>query len=515
MKLTYFSRFPLLAGLMALWLSLSGAQSATGLPAAEYAPRSGELTPREMTIARNAWQYFVANFQPTTGLVNAVNKYPSTTMWDSASYLAAMTAARELGIIDKAEFDRRMLKFLATLNKLDLFRNELPNKAYNTVSGQKVNYQNKPGEIGYSALDIGRMLVWLKVIKERYPEYSNSIDNVVLGWDFSHVVDPCGTLYGAYLENGQPKYVQEGRLGYEEYGAAGFQLWGFNTCQASRPQPYELAEIYCVLVPYDSRDPRQTSQHNYVVSESYVLYGMEFGFDNPGDRNNSPREYSHPWMKNFADRVYQAQENRYAITGILTARSEHQLDKSPYFVYDTVFSDGFNWNTITDKGQFVPNSAAVSLKAAMGMWVLWNSPYTDRLLDAIENANEAGKGYYEGLYENGDGPINEFTANNNGIMLEALLFKKEGKLLQFSSDNPKNRDFAPSLWDKKLVDLFEPNNGPRNRPFLSNTPAVKTWCEQTGTTQRTKPACQACQCAACKADEPVKLPPVTAQCLKP
>ncbi len=78
MKLTYFSRFPLLAGLMALWLSLSGAQAATGLPAAEYAPRSGELTPREMTIAKNAWQYFVANFQPTTGLVNAVNKYPSS-----------------------------------------------------------------------------------------------------------------------------------------------------------------------------------------------------------------------------------------------------------------------------------------------------------------------------------------------------------------------------------------------------------------------------------------------------
>lgn len=41
MKLTYFSRFPLLAGLMALWLSLSGAQAATGLPAVEYAPRSG------------------------------------------------------------------------------------------------------------------------------------------------------------------------------------------------------------------------------------------------------------------------------------------------------------------------------------------------------------------------------------------------------------------------------------------------------------------------------------------
>jgi hypothetical protein len=84
------------------------------------------------------------------------------------------------------------------------------------------------------------------------------------------------------------------------------------------------------------------------------------------------------------------------------------------------------------------------------------------------------------LYENGDGPINEFTANNNGIMLEALLFKKEGKLLQFSSDNPKNRDFAPSLWDKKLVDLFEPNNGPRNRPFLSNTPPSKHGASRPG-----------------------------------
>lgn len=175
-----------------------------------------------MAIAKNAWQYFVANYQPTTGLVNAVNKYPSTTMWDSASYMAAMTAARELGIIDKAEFDRRMLKLLATLNKLDLFRNELPNKAYNTITGQKVNYQNKPGEIGFSALDIGRMLIWLKVIKERYPEYSNSIDNVLLGWNFTNVINPCGMMYGAY-----GKWPAKVRAG----GAAGLRrVWCSGLC---------------------------------------------------------------------------------------------------------------------------------------------------------------------------------------------------------------------------------------------------------------------------------------------
>lgn len=63
------------------------------------------------------------------------------------------------------------------------------------------------------------------------------------------------------------------------------------------------------------------------MTESYLLYGLEFGFDKPTERDNAPRDYSLTWMKNFADRVYQAQENRYTITGVLTARSEHQLDK--------------------------------------------------------------------------------------------------------------------------------------------------------------------------------------------
>ncbi|YCI31195.1 DUF3131 domain-containing protein [Erwinia sp. PK3-005] len=502
----------LLAGL----LLLPNLSQAVSLPAADYPVRHGELTPREMAIAKNAWQYFVANTQPKTGLVNAVNKYPSTTMWDSASYLAALTAARELGIIDKAEFDRRLLQFMGTLNKLSLFRNEMPNKAYNTITAQKVDYMNKPGEIGFSAIDSGRMLLWLKIIKERYPEYGNSIDNVVLSWDFTNVVDDCGTLYGAYVDqNKQTHYVQEGRLGYEEYAAAGFQLWGFSTCQGSRPEPYALADIYCVLVPYDSRDPRLTNQHNYVVTESYLLHGLEMGWDKSDDRSDGPRNFSHPWMKDFADRVYQAQENRYMITGTLTARSEHQLDKAPYFVYDTVFSDGFNWNTITDKGKYVPETSAVSLKAALGMWALWDSPYTDRLLDTIENADEEGKGYYEGLYENGDGPIKEFTANNNGIMMEALLFKKEGKLLKFNTDNPRKPDYAPSLWERRLVDLFEPNNGKRNRPFLEMTPPVKTWCDQSGTAVRSAPSCKSCKCPSCKNDDaPVKLPPVATSCLK-
>ncbi|EAB3382144.1 DUF3131 domain-containing protein [Salmonella enterica] len=520
----YFSVRPFKAWLITIkWLLLGSlllivlpaAMGDTQLPAAGYPQRHGELTAREQAIANKAWSYFVTNYQPTTGLVNAVNNYPSTTMWDSASYLAALTAARELGIINKEIFDQRLIKFLGTLNTLQLFQNQIPNKAYNTINAEKVDYLNKPGEIGFSAIDIGRMLLWLKIIKERYPEYANDVDNAVLRWDFSHVVDDCGTLYGAVLDaNKQPMYVQEGRLGYEEYAASGFQLWGFSTCQASRPEPYQLADIYCVLVPYDSRDPRTSSQHNYVASEPYVLHGLEMGWDTSDDRSTDNSKHSHPWMQDFANRVYQVQENRYQITGKLTARSEHQLDKAPYFVYDTVYSDGFDWNTITDKGEFVPDMAAVSLKAALGMWSLWQSPYTDRLFDAIENANEKDKGFYEGLYENGSGPIHEFTANNNGIMLEALLFKKEGRLLKFNTNNQADAKYAPSLWDKTLVNTFDDKNTPFNRPFIQPDNNLKTWCQQTGIALRNAPACKSSKCPQCDINEPVKLPPVAASCLK-
>ena len=74
-----------------------------------------------------------------------------------------------------------------------------------------------------------------------------------------------------------------------------------------------------------------------MVSESYILDSLEFGADSVS--------------KIFAHRVYKAQENRFERTGILTAVSEDNVDEAPYFVYNTVFSDGKEWNAITDQGE--------------------------------------------------------------------------------------------------------------------------------------------------------------------
>ncbi len=412
-------------------------------------PRHGELTEKEMDMARIAWTYFENNYQEATGLVNAVNNYPSVTWWDAASYLAGMVSALELGIIKKEEFDRRLVKFLTTLNKLDLFMGELPNKAYNTLTAAKVDYGNQPGEIGYSALDLGRLMIWLYIIKHRYPEFATSIDSVMLRWNYCNVVDENGTMFGALLEEGKPvQYLQEGRLGYEEYAAKGFELWGFDTTQAAMAEPYATINLYGYDVPYDTRDPRKLKAHSYVVTESYVLDGIEMGWDLVSDRSPHDDYYSHKWIAEFALQIYRVQEERYKQTGIITARTEHQLAGAPYFVYDTIYTDGFAWNTISEIGDYLPQFSAVAIKGAMGMWVLWDTPYTDLLFDHVSTAYDREKGFYEGIFENGEGIINTFTSNNNGITLEILLYKKEGKLLKYKDT------LAPSLWEKALESPF-------------------------------------------------------------
>jgi hypothetical protein len=42
-------------------------------------------------------------------------------------------------------------------------------------------------------------------------------------------------------------------------------------------QPFKFVEINGVQIPVDTRDFKSTNANNYVVSESYILDGIEFG----------------------------------------------------------------------------------------------------------------------------------------------------------------------------------------------------------------------------------------------
>ena len=414
----------------------------------KYFGRHGALTDREMAMARTAWSYFEKSYQEETGLANAVGSYPSTTLWDTASYISGLVAAYELGIIDKREFDRRATKLIGTLRNLDLYRGEAPNKVYNTQTGEKVNYANQPGEVGFSVLDMGRMLVWLRILKERYPYLANGVDNIPMRWNYCNIVAEDGRLFGSIVSgNGETRYVQEGRLGYEEYAAKGFALWGFDVTGALDPHPLKYTNIYDVDVPYDGRDPRVFHNQNYVLTESYLLDGLEMGWDFPTPDPDGPDVASQGWRAEFAHRIFLVQQRRFEQTGIITARSEHQVEGKPYFVYDSIFADGYPWNTLDPSDVYQPDRAAVAAKAALGMWALWDVPYTDLLFETVADLSDPEGGFYEGLYENGNGYIPLQTANNNGIILASLLYKVQGPIMRFQNDNTSFWDMAYSGTD--------------------------------------------------------------------
>jgi hypothetical protein len=232
-----------------------------------------------------------------------------------------------------------------------------------------------------------------------------------------------GELQGATVDAaGKTAYVQEGRLGYEEYSAKSFNLLGLDVGKSNSYKDYlAYVDVYGIQIPIDKRSPEQFNAHNYVVSESYILDGLEYGWDTIS--------------KEFAYRVYQAQEARFKSTGQVTAVSEDNINGDPYFVYNTVYTDGKIWNAITEEGVDASKFKTVSTKAALGWSVLYQTPYRNTLIDAVKKLYDPAKGWYSGVFETSKEANDAITANTNAIILEALCFKKYGKLLSVYTDD--------------------------------------------------------------------------------
>lgn len=385
----------------------------------QSAPRKHrDLTVEELEFATIAWQYFVKNTNTETGLVNSVSQYPAATLWDTSSYLLGLISAHRLGIVEQTEFNNRTRKLLETLADLPLFDQQLPNKSYSTIDATMVTYNNQATErgIGWSAIDIGRVLVPLNVLVWHYPEFAVDVNRVLAAWQLQAIVRDA-QMYGAAVdEKDQTIYLQEGRLGYEEYAAKSLMLAGMDlTLALDYEEHFKYVAVSGIDVGTDLRTPDRFDALNAVVSEPYVLDGLEFGWD----RYSRSLSYS----------VYRAQQARYEQTGILTAVSEDHLDEAPYFVYNTVIANGKPWNTVTETGVDAAKYKSVSTKTVFGLHALFNTGYTQLLMDLVKESYDPAQGWYSGIYES-TGEINEsLTANTNGIVLESLHYIKYGPLL--------------------------------------------------------------------------------------
>ena len=378
-------------------------------------PAPEALAEPRIGYAKTAWTYFANNTNPETGLVNSADNYPSTTMWETGSYIIATVSADLLGVISTDEAQGRMNKLLGTLKAQRLFDDLLPNKAYNAKTNELVDYSNKPTErgLGWSALDIARIVGALNLIEKHYPDLAPKTQMVFNHWHLDEMVQE-GLLVGGNIRDGELKYDQEGRVGYEQYAAKAMMLNGYDMFGA-----YDVSKNLMVKnvedqpIPVDNRLHRNITPA-FTVSEPYLFDGLEFGFDNRS--------------LHFATAIYKAQEARYREEDILTAVSETHLDVEPYFAYSSVWGGGEPWAVMSFKGDRMDSKRTIATKVAFAWDAIFRTEYTAELVKAVAPLGDAKKGFPEGIYEI-DGSTNKsITANTNAVILAAIAYRSFGSL---------------------------------------------------------------------------------------
>ncbi len=426
--------------------------------------RQGPLLESEIQTASRAWAYFDRTIFPETGIPQGAVGSDTVTMWDIGSYLAALISAKRIGVLDEITFDRRMTSVIYWLNTMELNDYGLPNKFYNARTGELIQNNGQPGQAGFSAIDIGRLLIWLRIVRNEFISHSTAIDRIVLRFNFRHVLDSDGLLHGATAaSDGRVTLFRQGRLGLQQYAAMGFKLWGFNVDKSLKMNHESAITILGHWLPFDNRPTGDPAQIGAVTTGMGMLTGLEFGFVVPHAEKQGT---SSAPMRKLADAIYLVQEARFSQQGRLTARDPHVMDHSPYYLIDSLYALGIPFASLDSRGNTVPDAATISTKAAYAMWALYDSPYTDALITALTPMYDEYGGWFAGIYEK-DGSTNRaITLDCNAIILEALAFKATGVLYSQSdthgyweklleNNNFEQQGLPPSRYQKEYQPLLE------------------------------------------------------------
>jgi hypothetical protein len=382
----------------------SGAISQSAAPV--IPPLTSEERAFYRSMARQSWSYLDANYQARTGLVNATPDWANTTVWDVGSQLLAYYSAQQLGLIDDKEYDKRIRTTFETLAKVKLFRNAAYNKLYSTADGSLGN-----SRLGWSATDLGRLLVALKIIATQQPQYAQLAEQLVRRNDFKQIVKN-GYLQGQLIgSNGKPWTYQEGRIGYEQYVARGFAAWGADVRNALTYKPNaKQVNVFGVALPGDKRS------QDRLLSEPFVLYGIELGFNDE--------------MRDLAANVLRAQEARFKSTGVVTMVSEDALSVPPhYFYYYCVYCNAKSFVIdVSSPGSELNSPRWVSTKAAFGWHALMPSDYTQKAIGYVAAAKDAKRGWASGVFEKSGLSTKSFDINTASVLLEIALYQLRGRV---------------------------------------------------------------------------------------
>ena len=367
-----------------------------------------------MNAARTAWAFVERNYQPSTGLVRAHDTYQYVTVWDIASTLAATYSAHELGLVSDPVYKQRMQRALTTLSTMGLFDGVAFNKMYDSRTGRMIDRREEISSKGYgwSITDIGRLLTWLRIIAVNQPQFAPQATAIVRRMNVSRLITPDGYLQGEDTDprTGRVRSYPEGRMGYEQYAAAGLALWGHRAEKALDARVNAVpASVFGVSIIADRRG------NDRITSEPYIMMGLETGW------------YS-PELREQAWRVLAAQEARYKNTGMITMVSEDALPDPPYyFYYYSLYREGKPF--VVDAHSTlaaVDGPRWVSSKAAFAWHALLPTPYTMAALQAVQSSAIPGRGWGAGVYEGSLKPTGNASLNGSALILEAAVYNLRG-----------------------------------------------------------------------------------------
>jgi len=396
-------------------------------------------------IARAAWAYVDANMDPQTGLVRATEENNVVSLWDFGNAIAAIESARTLNLISKSDYDQKIRRLIRSLAEIETFSG-LPNHLIDLRTGRHPEVKVSPR--GVQSKDLAYLLIWLEAVKRNTPYLANPIDTLVASWNFCGVRQADGQFINLLQVKDKTVSQPVQGLGYDAFTRKAFSLWGFSTHQSSSTsiKKHQVLGID-IPIPVANRGDEST----LVYTETFLLDGLLFGWDQPTDISSDLLEFTDGWRAEMAHRLYQIQYERYQQTGVLTARASHYDRTSTSvpnsgnglsYINQPLVDRGIAFKTMDTNQIPQPKLAGISTKAAFSTWALWDTAYTRLLLESVSDTYDRSRGFPEGIYENYGGQIDVYSLDTNAAVLMSLAFKHGGVLL------PKQNTSAPSRWNK-------------------------------------------------------------------
>jgi hypothetical protein len=375
------------------------------------------VTPQERQLyldaARTSWSFVNRITEPSTGLARAHATYSYVTLWDIAGVIAANYTAHELAFIEDATYDAHIQRILATLSTVDLFDKAAFNRIYDAKTGRMVDNASKISNVGagWSSVDIGRLLVWLRIISVKQPKYAPLASQVVRRLNMSRLLDD-GHLQGLQVDpkTGKRETFTEDEIGYQQYALSGFAMWGARV----NPDGLDVRRNVAAINVLGVRLMISSRGNDRVTSEPFIMLGMETGFRTAD-------------IARQAAQVLAAQTARYQQTRIVTAVTEDALPDPPYyFYYYSVYHRGNSFVVESLDDKIVARPRWVSSKAAFGWNAVLPNAYTQLVLRTVRPAGTPN-GWGSGVYEDTLLPTGVPSLNTAALIMESTLYKTRGR----------------------------------------------------------------------------------------